>query len=180
MHQTASEYGIPSKLFTRRWSAVAGWISLVFGILVGPSVTATETMPMQLAQTSADLHDHNPYPEVTSPWLDEVRAQRQAWEARRNQAREAYDARRRLHNPRGAAQQDAWKEEVRRQRAERLELIARDRELFLDLGPKGFQLLWPGTIPIPFSSNGQDGFSVPKESMFAPPGWDNLWYFRGY
>ncbi|WP_295408835.1 hypothetical protein [uncultured Thiocystis sp.] len=167
---------------TRRWLAGAGWICLLPGILAGASVTSAEPVSLQLAQTSASMHQQPAHPDVSSLWLEEVRAQRQAWEARRHETREAYEARRRLHNPRGAAQQDAWKEDARRQRSERLERIERDRERFRELGPYLFPLPWPGNLPLPFSSNEPDsaGLADPREPMFAPQGWDNLWYFRGY
>ncbi|WP_201098240.1 hypothetical protein [Thiocystis minor] len=128
------------------------------------------------------MHQQSAFPDAGSPWLDEVRAQRQAWEARRHETRETYDALRRLHNPRGAAQQDAWNEDVRRQRAERLERIERDREIFRDLGPNLFPYPLPGNLPLPFSLSepGSAAHADTGEPMFAPPGWDNLWYFRGY
>ena len=161
---------------------MACWLCMLTGILAGTSATAAGTPPLPLAQTPADLRNQPSYPDIPSPWLDEVRAQRQAWEARRHETREAYDARRHLHNPRGAAQQDAWQEEIRRQRAERLDRIERDREMFRTLGPNRFPFSWPGNLPLSFSYRTPDstGFAVIGEPMFAPPGWDNLWYFRGY
>ncbi|MTW19957.1 hypothetical protein [Allochromatium palmeri] len=91
-------------------------------------------------------------PDQISPWLDEVRAQREAWEARRSAAREQHEQRRRLHHPRSAAQQATWEEDLRRRRAERQERIEQDREAFIRPEPPGLY----------------------------PPGWNNLWYFRGY
>lgn len=86
-------------------------------------------------------------PDMAAPWLDEVRAQREAWEARRSAVREQHEQRRRTHHPQGALQSEAWEEDLRRRRAERQERIDQDRESFHRL---------------------------------YPPGWNNLWYFRGY
>jgi hypothetical protein len=86
-------------------------------------------------------------PDTAAPWLDEVRAQREAWEARCSAVREQHEQRRRTHHPPGALQPEDWEEDLRRRRAERQERIDQDREVF---------------------------------HRFYPPGWNNLWYFRGY
>lgn len=118
-------------------------------------------------------------PDMAAPWLDEVRAQREAWEARRSAVREQHGQRRRLHHPRGAAQQEDWEEDLRRRRAERQERIDQDREVFRRLGPSAWGL------PPPFAE-GESEVSERPESLLhqpppiSPPGWDNLWYFRGY
>lgn len=135
-----------------------------------------------------------------TPWLDEVRAQRQAREARRQSAREAFEARRRLTDPRGAAHQDAWEEEVRRRREARMQRIEQDRERFRGLGPPP---PWPepqggGAAPPPAllpdrptgDTASRDGTSpggapryppgTPAPGTYVPPDWDNLWYYRGY
>jgi hypothetical protein len=106
-----------------------------------PGATASDPAAMGDAQ-----------PDQVSPWLDEVRAQREAWEARRSVVREQHEQRRRIHHPRSAAQQETWEEDLRRRRAERQERIEQDREVFLRPEPPGLY----------------------------PPGWNNLWYFRGY
>lgn len=108
-----------------------------------------------------------------SPWLDEVRAQRQAWEARRKAAREDFEARRRLNNPLGSARQEAWEEDVRRRRAERQQRIDREREMFRSLGEL------PPSMPLP-ESGARGSYSAAEDPLFPPPGWDNLWYFRGF
>ncbi|MBK1719814.1 hypothetical protein [Thiocystis violacea] len=118
-----------------------------------------------------------PHPDGPDPWLDEVRAQREAWEAERAAARAIHEQRRRINHPRGAARQEAWEEDVRRRRAERQERIERDRELFRDLGP--------GPLPIPMpvdprSPEEQAERARPGGPAVTPPGWNNLWYFRGF
>ncbi|NEX20366.1 hypothetical protein G3480_08605 [Thiorhodococcus mannitoliphagus] len=115
--------------------------------------------------------------ETASPWLDEVRAQRHAWELRRKAAREEFEARRRRNNPRASARQEAWEEGLRQRRAERQERIEQERELFRSLGPT------PPThsTPPPPSDPGNDSPSPPQpDPMLKPPGWNNLWYFRGF
>ncbi|WP_373506614.1 ABC-F family ATP-binding cassette domain-containing protein, partial [Thiocapsa sp.] len=105
------------------------------------------------------------------------------WHAR-EATRSAYEARRRANNPRAAAQQEAWEEDVRRRRADRLERMDHDREAFRNLGPVEFPPPWPwvtGMPTLPEISNGATSPDTPgDESIFAPPGWDNHWYFRGF
>ncbi|NCA69524.1 MAG: hypothetical protein EOM91_05330 [Sphingobacteriia bacterium] len=121
-----------------------------------------------------------------TPWLDEVRAQRQAREAMRESNRQAYEARRRAHNPRGAAFQEAWEEDVRRRRSANLERMDQERERFLNSGPTPpmfanppWRMPWHSPHP-PWTepSGGPPGSGEPP--LFAPPDWDNLWYFRGF
>lgn len=138
------------------------------------------------------------------PWLAEVRAQRQAWEERRRAARDAFEARRRQVDPRRAAHQDAWEEDVRRRREARLQRIDQDRERFRDLGQP--TLPWyPGPMGIPDTTGATPGertspstgaagtetrsadtgaaLAAPGAPASAPPlpqAWDNTWYFRGY
>ncbi len=138
-------------------------------------------------------------PEVSTPWLDEVRAQRRSWEEKRNAARSAYEARRRANNPKAAAQQEAWEEDVQRRRSARHERMEQERELYRSLGPSLLPAWpWPNqgpnagpdaltqdptwdptrradAIPGPFAP------APPGEvPLYAPPGWDNRWYFRGF
>lgn len=185
-----------------------------------------------------DAPDQFP-PETWTPWLEEVRAQRQAWESRREAARDAFDSRRRASNPRAAAAQEAWEETVQRRRSARLEHMEQERRHFLQLAPSFPPLImpgeppWPNDAPVvadppgvltPFSTpwgrpwpNDHDilpdsgrlpspgapwtrpwtrespgaspeserlnPFGTPPISegtLLIPPGWDNLWYFRGY
>ena len=116
-------------------------------------------------------------PDGVPPWLDEVRAQREAWEARREAARERHEQRRRLANPRGAAQQDAWEEDLRRRRAERREHIEQERERFHGSWPSQ---MWPLIQDDPSDTDEHTETTPTHPSAFTPPGWNNLWYFRGY
>ncbi|MFB1487334.1 MULTISPECIES: hypothetical protein [unclassified Thiocapsa] len=158
---------------------------LLVGLLSIPAATAADeslVLPIQpVSQTFGD-----PISGITpTPWLDEVRAQRQAWEARREATRNAYEARRRANNPRAAAQQEAWEEDVRRRRADRLEFMDQERELFRSLGPAQLPPPWPwvtGMPTLPETGSGATSPDTPADepSIFAPPGWDNHWYFRGF
>lgn len=124
---------------------------------------------MAIADPSASGYES---PDTSSNWLDEVRAQREAWEARRSAMREQHEQRRRAHHPRGAVQPEAWEEDLRRRRAERQERIEQDREVFRRLGPGAWGPYW---------SVMEDGAGGAEWAPpVSPPGWDNLWYFRGY
>ena len=139
-----------------------------------------------------------------TPWLDEVRAQRHAWEERRQAARDAFEARRRLADPRAAAYREAWEADVRRRREVRMQRMEQDREFFRGLSqppPLWYQSQDPvsGTPPrdskeIPDhltetrapGTEGQSAGTVvspPAATLhtpYSPQNWDNLWYFRGY
>ena len=136
-----------------------------------------------------------PYPEATGgeahppPWLDEVRAQRRAWEERRQVAREQFDARRRATDPWGAAQKEAWNEEVERRREARRQRMEDERERFRDMGPPAPPNPWPdppaGGDPALSGPGGHPGQApyppgAPPSAPFAPQDWDNPWYYRGY
>lgn len=108
-----------------------------------------------------------PVADPALPWLDEVRAQRKAVEERRKAAREAIDARRRLSDPWGAAQKEAREDDLRRRRQAHLERMEQEREMFRGQAPDQPPAPWPA-IP------------DPPPAPFAPPGWDNYWYYRGY
>lgn len=118
-------------------------------------------------------------PDMVSPWLDEVRAQREAWEARRSVVREQYEQRRRAHHPRGGVQPPSWEEDLRRRRAERQERIDQDRAVFRRFGP---EVWWPPRTFADQESEVSDRSEArsPEPPPVYPPGWDNLWYFRGY
>jgi hypothetical protein len=152
----------------------------------GPAASA-ETQPAPIA----------PYPEGAQgqspplPWLDEVRAQRHAWEERRRAAREAFDARRRASDTWGAAQQDAWSEEVERRREARRQRREDQREHFREMGPPGPPAPWPdhpgaaGEAPAlsgPPSAPAEAIYppGAPPSPPYAPQDWDNPWYYRGY
>ena len=115
--------------------------------------------------------------QIAPAWMDEVRAQREAWEARRDAARQAHEARLRLNNPRGAAQRDAWTEELRQRRQERQEWIDQERSRFRPPAPGPFSAL--GTTPTE-KPPATPGAAPRGEPLFPPPGWNNLWYFRSY
>jgi hypothetical protein len=125
-------------------------------------------------------------------WLDEVRAQRQAWEERRRAAKEVINARRREIDPWGAAKQEAWEEENQRRREAFLQRIEREREVFRSQAPWGTaQTPWQDKPPDQDSRpeampQGHETVQDPtsKRDPYSPypmlPGWDNRWYYRGY
>jgi hypothetical protein len=142
-------------------------------------------------------------------WLDEVRAQRQAWEDRRKANREAFEARRRIADPWGSAQHDAWEDEVKRRRETRRQQREQEWDRFRGAGPYQPQHPWPEGIeppsgyPPPAAPGSLPGDQmtlhrapsilsepqgpgivyppqVPPRGLYAPPDWDNLWYYRGY
>ena len=170
---------------TRALLAVLGGLLAWSGQARETTIQATNAPPVS---ATAPL-----MPEASSEsmplWLEEVRAQRQAWEQRRDAARQAYEERRRATRPHAAAQQDAWEEEVRRRRAARLERMEQERTVFRDLGPEplpfrgGPPSPWPGLTWAPGSALPPSSTATPApedDRDFAPPGWDNHWYFRGY
>lgn len=161
-----------------------GLAALLVGLLSIPAVLAAEETPSGPTQPANPAIGDRLPTSAPTPWLDEVRAQRQAWEARRDATRSAYDARRRANNPRAAVQQEAWEEDVRRRRAARIERMDQDLERFLSLGPGQPPLPWPwdGGMPaLPESGRAATAPGAPgDEPIFAPPGWDNHWYFRGF
>lgn len=157
-----------------------GLAALLVGLLSIPAVLAAEENPSGRTQPANPAIGDR----LQTPWLDEVRAQRQAWESRRDTTRSDYDARRRANNPRAAVQQEAWEEDVRRRHAARIERMDQDLERFLSLGPGQPPPPWPwvGGIPArPESGSAAIAPGAPgDEAIFAPPGWDNRWYFRGF
>jgi hypothetical protein len=157
----------------------------------GQSARAHEDANTLLSSPAYPMLDEPGAPEAPTPWLDEVRAQRQAWEERREATRQAYEARRRANNPRGAAVQEAWEEDTRRRRAARMERMAQDREHFRQIGPPEPPLgqpwappPWTTDHPPPPPDLGASTPMVipgqPEDGLPNPPGWDNLWYFRGF
>lgn len=128
-----------------------------------------------------------PVEEPGSPWLEDVRAQRQAWETRRRAAKEAIEARRRWQDPWATAEQEAREEEIQRRRDEWLERIDRNREAFRSQGP-----WYVRAGPPPTQSAESDRLTAqPAERASAslhdwqpphypPQGWDNGWYYKGY
>lgn len=150
---------------------------------------------------------NQPTQDPSTRWLEEVRAQRQAWEERRKAARESFEARRR--GPWSPGQHEAWEEEVERRREARRQQREQERELFRSLGPSEPPLRWPEgmdqpggftTPPTPGSPPGDPMVTegspppfpqpqapgivyppgAPPRGPYSPPDWDNLWYYRGY
>lgn len=139
-------------------------------------------------------------------WLDEVKAQRQAWEARRQAAKEAANARRRLTDPWGAAQQEARDKDNQRRRDAMRDQVERDREMFLNQWSWQGSNRWEPDLPPPAHSpnvapelspiapesmtlnpprSAQDLAQDPTQhsdesSAYSPSGWNNRWYYRGY
>lgn len=165
----------------RRGSCFA---ALLFGLLPIAPVLVAEGAPTASIQPAAQTYGDQPPAPASTPWLDEVRAQRQAWEARRDATRSAYEARRRANNPRAAAQQEAWEEDVRRRRAARTERMDQNLEWFRSLGPGQPPPPWPwvsGMPTLPEIGSVTIAPGTPGDQpIFAPPGWDNHWYFRGF
>jgi hypothetical protein len=176
-----------------------------------PTVTAKKAFPCLrrlalallgafVAVTAARAQEPPPPPPPPPPgptseadpmakWLDEVRAQRRAWEARRRAAKEAIDAHRRWVDPWGAAQHEAREKETERRRQAFREQIERDREIFRNQPPWN-SLFDPldqslGMFPDDRSALDSDEATARQDSLSPPseyqlPGWDNRWYYRGY
>lgn len=138
-----------------------------------------------------------PHADPLDQWLDEVKAQRRAWEERRRAAKEAVNARRRWTDPWGVAQHEAREKESQRRHDAMLEQIERDRDAFRNQVPWQTPETWeagpppPSSQPTPHGSQPEAGGSeqaargATAQSPTAPPayppsGWDNRWYYRGY
>ncbi len=162
----------------------------------------TSSVPIPLAPAA----DADPLPTAT-PWLDEVRTQRQAAEARRQANRESFEARRRANDPWGAAQHEAWEDGVQRRREARKQRIEQDRDYFRGMAPvpadpateattsrhdptaagtapwgDPFRAADPnrGVAPLPPGAADRTAPPPPATRSYAPQDWNNLWYFRGY
>ncbi len=119
------------------------------------------------------------------PWLDAVRAQRQALQDLR---RAEHQARRRALDPVGAARQEALEEKFFRRRQEIRDQMAEDRWLFLNFGPWMAPLPSPpgalpsgprATAPNPRSEPPRAADPAPGPER-EPPEWNNGWYFHGW
>jgi hypothetical protein len=156
-------------------------LALCSGLLIVVSVSAQEP-PAPPAGASP--------PEPISEWLAEVRAQRQASEDRRRAQKEAMDAHRRWIDPWGAAQKEARDQATQRRHEAFMEHIERDRQAFRNLAPWRFEPdPWQEdtsrSTAEPPPSRGTDaagiaGKTPPSASPYSLPGWDNLWYYRGF
>lgn len=140
-----------------------------------------------IEESTAPSQAPDPMDDPALPWLDEVRAQRRAVEERRKAAREAIDARRRLSDPWGAAQKDAREDDLRRRRQAHLERMEQEREMIRGQAPAQPPAPWPAIPdppPPPGPAAGDNplgpAYPTPPPAPFAPPGWDNYWYYRGY
>lgn len=156
-----------------------GAIAVCIGLCAGGFATAQNTaLPSTTDSRFSQGKDVMPH-QIAPAWVDEVRAQREAWEARRDAARQAHETRLRLNNPRGAAHRDAWAEELRQRRQEQQEWIDQERSRFIPPGPAPFTAL--GTRPAEKTEEPPAPSELPLgEPLFPPPGWNNLWYFRSY
>jgi hypothetical protein len=153
------------------------------GALAAANPAAQDVAPPQSVSEAAPTVERSP----VDQWLDEVRAQREAWETRRRAAKEALDARRRWIDPWGAAQKEAREKEHQRRREAFREQIERDRESLYGQAPWAAQPpQWqeqsPGAPPEPGTA--PSDASPPAEGEPTPypplPGWDNRWYYRGF
>lgn len=169
-----------------------------------PSATGSADRPWGDHWSEGRTQGPAPAQDPGTRWLDEVRAQRQAWEERRRANREAFEARRRMADPWGSAQHEAWEDEVERRREARRQQHEQERGLFRGLGASDPPPPWPadqvqpqGAYPAPSARGGPQGDppSVPPDSLgpgivyppgsppsgpYSPQDWDNLWYYRGY
>ncbi len=141
-------------------------------LLVGLTISAAVAQPGNRPEA---MEGEIQAPAAWQHWLDEVRAQRQAWEARR---RAAQNARRRQISPQWAAQHEAREREYQQRRQAMWEEMERQRETFWNsipwAGPYE-RRTWQDNLP-----RNPDTDSSNKPAPNPLPGWDNLWYYRGY
>lgn len=127
-------------------------------------------------------------PASYTQWLEEVRAQRQAWEAHRQQARGAMEARRRWIDPWGAEQRDAMEKRAEQRREAARNFAERQRETRHQ--PSIWRYPYGGSLPpdhptdSPYPGAGDSepfpGQTDSPPPPSYPPGWNNPWYYRGY
>ena len=127
---------------------------------VAPVVCAEATSPPASAAETAPPAD---------PWLEEVRTQREAWEARRNAAKAASKARLRLYDP--------W-------RAAHIEALEQESELRRELARERFEQRRSSSETLRENQRRSLEQRQNEEHQmldyFAPYGWDNRWYYRGW
>jgi len=123
--------------------------TLLVATLITPAVGYADA-PMEV----------QPAPELTAEqrWLEEVRAQRKAWEARRKAAKSASDTRLRMLDPWGAAKVEAWRKDTETRREALQERADKRRE----------------------ELHARDQALEKWHRQITPHGWDNRWYYRGY
>ena len=117
-------------------------------------------------------------PAAGDDWLEAVRAQRQASEQRRQAAREAQNARRRMVDPWGAARQEAFEQKVEQRRSAMRDRIERDREQFFNRGPwlNAYEPWRLDPLGKPPSSGDTTGDSATPAPGY---GWGGPWYPQG-
>lgn len=203
----------PLRQRIRQSLGLDGWPLVVLALLGLPLVAAADpgapvadhsnaepprtTAPAE--ESGGQIPSDLPALDPSTRWLQEVRAQREAWEARRKAARESFGARRSGAGPWGATQQ-AWEEEVERRREVRRQQREQERELFRSLGPSEPPPPWlegigrPGGPPGDPLTTDHPSRAVPQPQVpgvvypprapssgpYSPQDWDNLWYYRGY
>lgn len=143
-----------------------------------PILTLTAAEPVGSAAESG-------VPAAVSPWLEEVRAQRQAREARRRASQEAHEARRRWRDPWAAARYEAREAEVQQRREDWLEQIDRDRRFFRQQAPWQEPVGEPSPMieaAAPSSGHAPEegGDQRPSLPAYPPAGWNNGWYYNSY
>lgn len=202
---TDERYRVPIAIPARRARRRAACLGLAMLIS-----TAAAAADQESAAPEAPAGAAIPASPRATPWLDEVRAQRRAWEQRRKAAHDAFETRHRANDPWGAAQHDAWEDEIERRREARRQQMEQDREHFRSLTPAPPPAPWPELSSPQQSFLGQppQSGSQPSESAteqhgsiahdpaqggpvvyppgapprgpYSPQDWDNLWYYRGY
>ncbi len=119
------------------------------------------------ADPTTDKQAQNTPNDSEQQWLEEVRAQRKAWEQWRAQAKQASDERLRQIDPWGAMRLRSLKEAANQRReamAKRSEELRRKAEMEHQARREAYQ----------------NWFQPPNSEDFMPYGWDNRWYYRGY
>lgn len=100
-------------------------------------------------------------------WLDEVRAQREAWQAQREAKRKAAEERLRRIAPWGATRLEELERQAESQREaarQRSEQFRKSSEARLEAQRQAMDQMRQQPAPLPYT----------------PHGWDNSWYYRGY
>ena len=156
---------MPSAETRARRSAGRPWSALAWSLILLSGAGLAQDPPAAARTATADSS--------ATPWLDEVRAQRQAWELRRQSAREAFEARRRLADPHGAA----YQEDIRQRREARQQRLEQERERLRELGQPPAPWYAPAGPTSELPAQTPAGAPAP---LLAPEHWGNLWYFRGY
>jgi hypothetical protein len=149
---------------------VGAALALVSLLIAPPVALADDAPDMPPEPSASDAPPTSvPTPPHQPPWLDEVRAQRQAWETRRDASRKAMEARRRWIDPWGAAQRESREKEIEQRRQASRERIEQERELLRASRP-----------PFPAYPDTPTLWEPAPPLAAEPPGWNNRWYYEGY